>query len=776
MAFNVPDHAVAHFVPRNIILNELDSWLLGNIQHERLVLRGMGGAGKSQLALECCKRAMSSEQYTTVLWVDASSIFSVQQSFKIILGSLEGPYAVSVDAKENIHRVADILRQRQGRWLVVFDNFDSPRDFRDDSITGYIPDAKHAKVLFTSRDADSERLGRTINVSGMTEEESLNLLLRRRARDSVEREFGLRIAAELGYLALVLDQAEAYIRARNLTLQEFMTHFKQRKKKILQEVPQHWEYRRNKTDTEQDLLLSAFTTWELSFEQISGSARTKQHKEHFLTLCACFAPSSISKEYFEEYCEDIDEEWTAIFKNGASWDGYLFDDLVAECRRLSLLQIEEDSQHQQTSISFHPLVRDWLKLRKTVQEVQEIAQEFTDILTCFISTIDFDTLPWEARQVLFANINSCLDEDTGFRNVYLHSGTYPIYPSYPSYSAEVFANALFSGGLYKAAEELNERLLANRRDNLGYKHHDTLKTMSCLATVYLYEGRYDDAEELFKQVLANNTLEPDDRVTLQSMHDLALVYLKKGRPYDAEELYAKVLAVFREKFGPEHPNTLRTMGNLASVYQDQGRLDEAEELHKHVLTSRTDLGPQHRDTLWTKGSLAHVFLKKGRYDEAEDLFRQVLAGREAQLGPRHPDTLWSMGSLATICTIKGRYDDAEDLYKRVLASRQEKLGFKHPDTLRTVHNLAMVYSDKGRYDDAEKLLNQALVGRQEKLGPSHLDTLQTMEELAILRDRKESQPSGALPRNTNQSASAVENKTQKKHQRKVSRLFRKLIP
>ena len=856
VAFNVPDHAVAHFVPRNAILDELDDWLLGNIQQERFVLRGMGGAGKSQLALECCKRAISSGQYPIVLWVDASSTFSVHQSFKIILGSLEGPDAVSVDAKENVHRVAGILRQRRSRWLVVFDNFDSPRDFRDDPITGYIPDAKHGKILFTSRDADSERLGRTIHVSGMTEEESLSLLLRRRPLNSTEREFGLQIAAEVGHLALVLDQAEAYVRAHNLTLQEFVTHFKQRKKKILQEIPQHWEYRRSEKDTERDLLLSAFTTWELSFEQISGSAQTKQHKGHFLTLCAFFAPSSISKKYFEKYCEDVDKEWTVIFKNGTSWDGYLFDDLVAECRRLSLLQTEVDSQHQATSISFHPLIRDWLKLRKTVHEEQEIAQEFTDILTCFISIFDFDTIPWEAKQALFANINSCLDENAGFRNAYFHSKSNL---AYPRYSAESFVKVLFLGGLYSEAEELNEQLLANCRDNLGYKHYDTLRTMGLLATVYLHKGRYDDAEELFKKVLASNTLNPNDQTTLQSTHDLAFVYLKKGRIDDAEDLYVKVLAVYKEELGPDDPSTLSVMDNLAFVYQDQGRLDEAERLHKHVLASMTGLDPQHRETMWTMGNLAVVFTKKGMYDEAEDLFRQVLAGVEVKLGAQHPDTLWFMGSLASVYTLKGRYDDAEDLHKRVLASRQEKLGFKHPDTLQTLHNLALVYCkterygdgerlldqalagmeeklgskhpetlrtlhalaavyrytgryddaerlldqalagteeklgskhpetlqtlhhlalvyrNTGRYDDAERLLNQALAGRQEKLGPNHSDTLQSAEELALLRFRKESQSSPILPQNAVQSASVSENNPQKKHERRVSRLFRRLM-
>ena len=67
-------------------------------------------------------------------------------------------------------------------------------------------------------------------------------------------------------------------------------------------------------------MLSAFTTWELSFELISGSEGVKQCKEYFLILCAFFDTLSISEEYFESYIkeEESKENWTAILKNRAS--------------------------------------------------------------------------------------------------------------------------------------------------------------------------------------------------------------------------------------------------------------------------------------------------------------------------------------------------------------------------------------------------------------------------------------------------------------------------
>ena len=80
------------------------------------------------------------------------------------------------------------------------------------------------------------------------------------------------------------------------------------KKLVLQGIPDQWEYRKTIKDTEIETLLSVFTTWELSFEQIGGSNEIKNKKEHFLTLAALFNNESISHRYFEAYCRSKEDE------------------------------------------------------------------------------------------------------------------------------------------------------------------------------------------------------------------------------------------------------------------------------------------------------------------------------------------------------------------------------------------------------------------------------------------------------------------------------------
>ena len=198
----------------------------------------MGGSGKTQLALEYCRRAEADSSFTAVIWIDASSPATVTQSYNTIALKIIGGTQSITDVEESIAIVERALQQQKGKWLAVLNNFDNPKDFQEHSIQHYILNATNGRILFTSRHASSERLGHVIRVSRISDDKSLDLLLQRPISEATERQQGLAIAAMLGYLALTLDQAGAYIRAQCLPLQDFGSHYKRRKKIILKGVPE----------------------------------------------------------------------------------------------------------------------------------------------------------------------------------------------------------------------------------------------------------------------------------------------------------------------------------------------------------------------------------------------------------------------------------------------------------------------------------------------------------------------------------------------------------
>jgi tetratricopeptide (TPR) repeat protein len=73
--------------------------------------------------------------------------------------------------------------------------------------------------------------------------------------------------------------------------------------------------------------------------------------------------------------------------------------------------------------------------------------------------------------------------------------------------------------------------------------------------------------------------------TLTSMNNLATVLRDQGKYEQAEEMYRHALRLRQTVLGKEHPSTLTRMSNLASVLRDQDKYEQAEETLRQVLTA-----------------------------------------------------------------------------------------------------------------------------------------------------------------------------------------------
>jgi hypothetical protein len=66
--------------------------------------------------------------------------------------------------------------------------------------------------------------------------------------------------------------------------------------------------------------------------------------------------------------------------------------------------------------------------------------------------------------------------------------------------------------------------------------------------------------------------------TLTSMGNLASTYVYQGRSDQAEELFVQVMETSKKALGVEHPGTPTSMANLASMYENEGRWRQVGEL------------------------------------------------------------------------------------------------------------------------------------------------------------------------------------------------------
>ena len=315
--FQVPLCQISQLVGRQEWLSEISSRLAQSKkslpQPTIVVIQGMGGLGKTRLAYEFCQRAWSRREYKCIFWADASNPNTLMRSFDSFLKPFRDQ-SVFEDDQAKITFIKTALGKMTDPWLIVYDNFDRPSLFQDLTIQDCIPhdSTGRSAILITSRHLDSARLGSALHITGMSEEEGMDLLFQRsgRIRNASDEAEARIIVQSLACLPLAIDQAAAYIAARGMRLQHFHKHNRDRKAIVLSHTPDLWEYRKTIHDPEKESSLSVFTTWELSLRQISNADLKQDSKSHFLTLSGFMDHHNISESIFRNYLDSTERSAT----------------------------------------------------------------------------------------------------------------------------------------------------------------------------------------------------------------------------------------------------------------------------------------------------------------------------------------------------------------------------------------------------------------------------------------------------------------------------------
>ena len=571
-------------------------------------------------------------------------------------------------------------------------------------------------IIFTSRHEATKVLGRHVQVPSMVDDGGIELLLRDMPSEEVEHNWadGEGIVRRLGGLALAIEQAAAYISFNKTALPDFIDEYEKKKAKVLKHIREElWEYQKLRDGSEQSEALSAFTTWEMSFEQVErGDEARKNHTTRFLNVAAFLEPSHIGSYLFETYVAEEDEPfpWLDIFRRQrclsdeetdsdtdsdtdrasfthgdkqTSWSANQFWSTIERLHRLSLVQSVEKKPAAWFSI--HPVISDWLQLRERKRSVREkTLRDTIELMSVVVESTFAETADASKRQQLLAHLDSC---QTGSQHIKLAT-------------------------------------------SLGCA--DMRKETNSFGRFYKKQGKYNKSEELYTTLLKEDrqNLKESDRRLLQSMANLASAYRNQGRWKEAEELEVQVMETSSRVLGEEHPDTLTSMANLASTLWNQGRWKEAEELFVQVMeTNKRVLGEEHPSTLTSIANLASTLWNQGRWKEAEELEVQVIETSSRVLGEEHPSTLTSIANLASTFWNQGRWKEAEELFIQVIETRSRVLGEEHPSTLTSMNNLAFTLKSQCRNDDAIVLMEKCFQLRKHLLGPQHPDTTSSLEAL-----------------------------------------------
>jgi tetratricopeptide (TPR) repeat protein/DNA-binding XRE family transcriptional regulator len=746
--------------PRNPFFSGRDQeleQLLVLLQHKQAAsigqtqsISGLGGVGKTQLAIEYAYRHQDEYQY--VLWAEAENAEVLVASFTEIAHLLNLPEKDVQEQAITVQALKRWLKQHRN-WLLILDNVNRP-----DLLSDFLPSTVGGHLLITTRHADLSTslpsLAHSLVVDPFSDEQGALFLLHRSGLlaldatiDRVEadmQQLALSITHEMGGLPLALDQAGAYLNATKSSLAIYQQLYQQRRTQLLQE----------RRGADADHPEPVATTWNISFRTIE---QQNPAAADLLRFCASLAPDAIPEEILIKGAEKLGSRLASVVA-----DAYLFNEAIEVLRIYSLITRDPHVQ----ALSIHRLVQVVLRDSMSSETQQKWAECAVLALNTAFPDTDFANwsicermLPhalicttWlkQARKAspeaadLFHQVGGYLYQRARYEEAepllqltltireQLLRANHPIIATSLSNLALLYS----AKGKYVQAELLNQRALAIREQSLGPIHPDTALSLNNLACLYYDLEKYEKAESLWKRALEIweqiQGLSHSDAAEVLS--NLAHLYADQGEYVEAEPFARRALAIYEQVRGPEHPDTASSLNALANIYWGQRKDAEAELLVLRELEIRKQtLGLMHDKTALSLNSLAVLYTEQGKYAKAELLAQQALEIYEQVLGPTHPDTGTGLTKLAEIYLSQEKYAQAEPLYLRALSIFEQTPERIYPTTLiKSLHDLADIYRKQGKYTEAELLALRALEICEQELSQTSLQTGMILNLLAIL--------------------------------------------
>ncbi|TXL84709.1 helix-turn-helix domain-containing protein [Streptomyces sp. IB2014 016-6] len=662
------------------------------------VLTGLGGSGKSRIALEAAYRARESRR---VWWV---TVTQINICMRAIAGELRVPDGEVEQAFRGGGSPMDLvwryLEASPEPWLLIIDNVDTPDRLGPlvgevSDGTGWVRRALNADglVVLTSRDrraADWLPPCTVHRVPPLTDEDGADLLLEY-APHGGSREQARLLSTELGGLPLALRGAAAYVNAVRdapISLDDPM----------FQDFDGYRETFRSRVASPPGTAASGLSEiMDLStMSEVCGIALdllTERGLVQAGPLLRAFACLGIAPIPYRPLMES-----QALAPSG------LFVDFPRPQRNAVLKGLEDlglvetvgrpeaRSNGPGTGLVLHPVVHALLRGDKDVERCRADYYGLNVGLLLDITRKAAPDIPesWDtwtavaphAMEVVNATLLApCPLDDTSVVRRALEL-------------ARLTARYLIVVGLLRPAHELIETIIV-RCGDFGFRPDDReiLGLRHERGRIALENDDHAKAETELRQVVADRerVLGPGDTDTLASKHKLARSILEQGRYVEAAPLLRLVADAELVARGPDDSDTVTVQHSLARAMFALGRHAEAEEELRGILAVSLRLwSPTTTETLRIRQTLARCLLETGRRDEAEAEICQAL--QDTSQGQDSPLTMSLRFTRCQVLLIQGQIAQARTEAADLVDDRTRVLGPEHSETLRTRRLLAKVRS------------------------------------------------------------------------------------
>ncbi|WP_261561454.1 FxSxx-COOH system tetratricopeptide repeat protein [Frankia tisae] len=676
------------FVGRENMLAHIRDRFVGNdgAPTHAQVLQGLGGVGKTQLAVEYVYRFGAS--YDLVCWVGCDQPALVRSGLAGLARELRLPVR---PGHEPIDDVLNSLRRGAPyrRWLLVLDSADSP-----DEIIPLVPHGP-GHVLITSRNQRWQGRQERVEIGVFSRDESI-ALLRRRA-PTLTAEVAAQLAEALGDLPLALEHAGAWHAETGMSAESYLRLLGSSPGPLLLEgeIP---TYPR-----------PVARTWLLSVERLREKVPIAAR---LAELCAFFGPEPIGLQIFTgDGLRDLADPGDQVFRNPIT-----LATAVRHITEHALARVDEKGQ----SLEMHRLVQAVIRDDLAPDRRADVRRRVQTLLAA-------------------ANPGKPDDPDSWPRYALLRPHIGPAGAA-RSDSPEVcglvanLVRSLYMQRDHSGCRELAGETLAVWRDTLGEDDRRTLELALDLADSLRALGEPEQARGLDQSARQRllHTLGPDAPLSLRAAMALG-GDLRGMRSYqEARSLDEETYERFRAHGLLDEPDRIKIANNLAVSLRFVGDFEHALELSRDVYERVRRLRVKNVvSELQFADSHARDLREFGQYRESLLILKATVARCRDILGNDHADTLRSLRNYAISLRWCGQVERARRESVHALDMFRARVGRDHPETLATAVSLVCDLCLAQDASAARNLAEETSRRAHSRLGPDSLYTLAAANSLIM---------------------------------------------
>ncbi|OJJ42892.1 hypothetical protein ASPZODRAFT_104127 [Penicilliopsis zonata CBS 506.65] len=488
----VPFDRNPRFIGRQSKVDQLHKMVFAKNRNSprKAAITGLGGMGKTQVALELAYSVQDQDPTLSVFWIPSTSIEAIEQAFMSISEQLQLQNVTAANVKSQVK--AYLSSEMAGSWLLIIDNADDADIWMKSSpslpaLKTFLPQNRNGFILFTTRNQQlaTQLVGPgIIRLSELDDVMAIDLLKASLINPDLtkDHETTTTLVRQLCGLPLALSQAASFINENDISLEAYLSLLNQQGSAMIELLSEEFEDEFRYPDIKNPVA----STWLVSFQQIQKSS---DMAAQYLSFMACIEARDIPLSLLPPAESNIEQQKAlGILK------AYAFITMQSNSHLINMHRL------------VHLAIRNWLQMEdQLLKWVVKAIEHFNDIFPSddhhnrglwreYLPHAQFilqnKVLPQgvEVQEEFAQCVGRCLFEDGRYRE------------------AEVLFQAVYKArhgrpGRWKEAEELEVQVIEISKRVLGAEHPDTLRSMGNLADTLKSLKRNDQAIALLEDCL-----------------------------------------------------------------------------------------------------------------------------------------------------------------------------------------------------------------------------------------------------------------------------------